>query len=402
MRIRRCVAGMAVLAVVGGGVAVSQGATASAAPIGPTDSGTVAAASGGTAAEYPYGGTLVPAGVDADAVVADLYAKWKGQNLVYAPDKGLQSGEILLKSPGGQFGNGMVSEGIGYGLLLSVYNDDKATFDGIWKFGERNLNDKGLLPWLYTSTSQVSSQQGGINNATDGDLDAAFALVAAAEKGWGTDQDAKDLIDAILTHCVHDDDSLERGEANNPKDVINTDYISPAYFTVFEEFTGNTRWTSVKDKNYDVIRTSLDQDGVVLQPQEARVDGVVVNGTNTYNSDTARAPWRLATDYVWFGDDRAKTILTDYNAFFEGAGGGLSNLCESYDRFGAKIGSWCGSDAGWMIGGAASAQLAEDDTASRTEAWNALTTAFTGDYYSFELMQLGVLLAAGKFTNPLQ
>jgi endoglucanase len=331
-------------------------------------------------------------------VITDLYATWKGQNLVYAPEKGLQSGEILLKSPGGQFENGMVSEGIGYGLLLSAFNDDKATFDGIWKFGKRNLNDSGLLPWLFSSNSQVVDS----NNATDGDLDAAFALVVAAKKGWGTDQDAKNLINALLTHNVHSDNSLERGEANNPKDVINTDYVSPAYFTVFEEFTGNTRWSAVKDKNYDIIRKALDQDGVVLQPQEARVDGVVVNDTNTYNSDTARAPWRIATDYVWFGDDRAKRILTDYNAFFESQSGGVGNLCEKYDRFGAKLGSWCGSDAGWMIGGAASAQLAENDTANRTAAWNALTTAWTGDYYSFELMQLGVLLAAGKFTNPLQ
>ncbi|MGL5810196.1 MAG: glycosyl hydrolase family 8, partial [Nocardioides sp.] len=351
---------------------------------------------------YPYGGTLVPEGVDADALIAGLYAKWKGQNLAYAPDKGLQNGEILLKSPGGQFDNGAVSEGIGYGLLLSAYNDDKATFDGIWRFGKRNLNDKGLLPWLYTSTSTVSTDRGGRNNATDGDLDAAFALVVASQKGWGYDQDARSLIDAILTHCVEDDDSLERGEANNPKDVINTDYVSPAYFTVFEKFTGNKRWSSVKDRNYDIIRKALDQDGVVLQPQEVRVDGVVVNDTNTYNSDTARAPWRLATDYVWFGDSRARSILSEYNAFFESsAAGGLSNLCESYDRFGKKLSSWCGSDAGWMIGGAASAQLAEDDTANRTAAWNALTGAFTGDYYSFELMQLGILLTAGKYDNPM-
>ncbi len=361
------------------------------------------ATDGAAAAAYPYGGTLVPDGVDADAVIADLYGRWKTQNLVRAPEKGLQSGEILLRSPGGQFDNGMVSEGIGYGLLLSVFNDDRETFEGIWKFGERNLNDKGLLPWLYTSDSRVSPDRGGVNNATDGDLDAAFALVVAANKGWGTDQDARDLIDALLTHNVHVDDSLERGEANNPKDVINTDYVAPGYFTVFEQFTGDTRWSRVKDRNYEIIRSALDQDGVVLQPQEVRVDGVVVNEASTYNSDTARAPWRLATDYAWFGDQRAQRILTEYNAFFESsAGGGLANLCESYDRFGNRIGSWCGSDAGWMIGGAASAQLAEDDTANRTAAWNALTTAWTGDYYSFELVQLGVLLAAGRFTNPLQ
>jgi endo-1,4-beta-D-glucanase Y len=351
---------------------------------------------------YPYGGSLAPSKAEGDRVVADLYAKWKTTNLVFAPDRGLRTGEITLKSPGGQFNNGMVSEGLGYGLLLSVYNNDRATFDGIWKFTKRNLNQYGMIPWLFNTNSQVLDA----NNATDGDMDAAFALIVAFKKGWGYEQDARNLVNAMLTHLINPGDlALERGQANNPKNIIITDYFPPGYFKVFAEFTGDNKWIQARDANYTMLKKGLDKPDVVLSPQVTDTEGNIStgNGSPDYNSDAARSPWRLAMDYVWFGDSRALAMLKDYNAFFESSqAGGLDNLCESYTRFGAKIGSWCGSDAGWMIGGAASAQLAENDTANRTKAWNAVTTAFTGDYYSFELMQLGTLLAAGRFYNPLQ
>jgi endoglucanase len=351
---------------------------------------------------YPYGTSMAPSQAEADKVVADLYAKWKSTNLVFAPNRGLQSGEITLKSPGKQFNDGMVSEGLGYGLLLSVYNNDKATFDGIWKFTKRNLNQYGLIPWLFNTNNQVLDS----NNATDGDVDAAFALIVAFKKGWGYEQDAKNIINAMMTHIINPGDFvLERGRANNPKNIVITDYFPPGYFQVFATFTGDNKWIQARDANYTIVKKGLDKPDVVLAPQVTDTEGNIStsNGSPDYNSDSARGPWRLAMDYVWFGDSRALAMLKDYNTFFESSkAGGLDNLCESYTRFGDKIGSWCGSDAGWMIGGAASAQLAENDTANRAKAWTALTTAYTGDYYSFELMQLGTLLAAGKFYNPLQ
>ena len=344
-----------------------------------------------------YGGSLAPSQAEADKVIADLYAQWKSSNLVYAPDKGLQSGEILLKSPGGQFDNGMVSEGIGYGLLLSVYNNDKATFGGIWKFAKRNLNQYGLMPWLYDSSSQVVDP----NNATDGDLDAALALVAASKRGWGYDQDAKTLIGNILTHNVYSDNTLEMGEANNPKNVHISSYFMPAHMKVFATFTGEQRWLKVADVNYDILEKALAKPNVVLPPFAFNNGGDVVSGWgDTFNSDAGRGPFRMAIDYAWYGDDRAKTLMIDYNKFFEGVG--LSNICESYDRFGNQLGSWCGTQAGWMAGSAAGSQLAENDQAARDQAWKAVTTAYTGDYYSFELMQLGVMLVSGRFYNPMK
>ena len=346
-----------------------------------------------------YGGSLAPSQAAADKVIADLYAKWKKERLVYAPSKGLKPGEILLTS-NTQFSNGMVSEGIGYGLLLSVYNNDKATFDGIWKFAKRNLNQYGLMPWLYDSSSNVVDA----NNATDGDMDAALALIVANKRGWGYAQDAKNLIGNILKYCVYSDNTLEMGEANNPKTIHISSYFMPGHMKVFAAFTGEQRWLKVADVNYELLKKALDKPSVVVPPFAFNNNGDVdPDWDSTFNSDAGRGPFRISTDYAWYGDARAKALMVDFNKFFESTqAGGLSNLCESYDRFGNKLGSWCGSDAGWMAGSAAGSQLAENDKTARDEAWKALSTAYTGDYYSAELTQLGVMLVSGRFYNPVK
>jgi endo-1,4-beta-D-glucanase Y len=355
--------------------------------------------SGGNA----YGGSLAPSQAEADKVIADLYAKWKRERLAYAPNKGLQAGEILLTT-NTQFDNGMVSEGIGYGMLLSAYNNDKATFDGIWKFAKRNLNQYGLMPWLYTSSSQVASHSGAINNATDGDLDAALALIVATKRGWSYDQDAKNLISNLLKYCVTDGNVLEMGEANNPKNIVISSYFMPGHMKVFAAFTGEQRWLKVADTNYDILKKALDKPNVVLTPFAMDSNGnTSASFADAFNSDAGRGPFRISTDYAWYGDNRAKALMIDFNTFFEsGQAGGLSNICESYDRFGNKIGGWCGTDAGWMAASMAASQLAENDTASRQTAWNEVTTAFTGDYYSSELTQLGVMLVSGRLYNPVK
>jgi Glycosyl hydrolases family 8 len=40
-----------------------------------------------------------------------------------------------------------VSEGIGYGMLLAVYANDKASFDGLYNYYKSFLNDDGLMHW---------------------------------------------------------------------------------------------------------------------------------------------------------------------------------------------------------------------------------------------------------------
>ncbi|EPF6066735.1 glycosyl hydrolase family 8 [Enterobacter cloacae] len=78
-------------------------------------------------------------------------------------------------------GNGSVShtEGQGFAMLMAVANDDKTTFDTLWKWTDNTLKNKhnGLYYWRYNpaETDPVADK----NNASDGDVLIAWALLKA-------------------------------------------------------------------------------------------------------------------------------------------------------------------------------------------------------------------------------
>ena len=72
------------------------------------------------------------------------------------------------------------SEGQGMAMLLAVYHDDRAAFDGVWQWTRKNLQvrDDKLLAWKWSPKDGVKDK----NNASDGDLFVAWALLRAKQK----------------------------------------------------------------------------------------------------------------------------------------------------------------------------------------------------------------------------
>lgn len=103
-------------------------------------------------------------------------------------------------------GNHNVShtEGQGYAMLLSVYYNDRATFDTLLKWTNQHLyrKDVGLYSWRYdpNATPPVAD----LNNASDGDTLIAWALLQAGQK-WNQPQyttASNALQAAIVKHNV--------------------------------------------------------------------------------------------------------------------------------------------------------------------------------------------------------
>ncbi|MEM7696392.1 MAG: glycosyl hydrolase family 8 [Pseudomonadota bacterium] len=99
------------------------------------------------------------------------------------------------------------SESQAYGMLLAVKADDQATFDQILDFTFRKMRGRGdgLISWLYNPRAfpQIVDR----NNATDGDVIVAYALVKAALK-WDEPRYvrlATPLIEAIGRHLLKDE-----------------------------------------------------------------------------------------------------------------------------------------------------------------------------------------------------
>ena len=94
-------------------------------------------------------------------------------------------------------GNISHSEGQGSGMLLAVAADDRSAFDRIWNWTRRNLmvEDVGLAAWKWDPNSEPHVAD--TNNATDGDLLMAWALLRAYRR-WG-DADYFDAARSIAT-----------------------------------------------------------------------------------------------------------------------------------------------------------------------------------------------------------
>lgn len=74
------------------------------------------------------------------------------------------------------------SEGQGYGLLLALAADDRETFDRIWQWTKANLQVREDRLFRWRRRPDVPSASEDPNNATDGDLLIAWALLRAGEK----------------------------------------------------------------------------------------------------------------------------------------------------------------------------------------------------------------------------
>lgn len=74
------------------------------------------------------------------------------------------------------------SEGQGWGMLFAEANDDKTSFDLLWRWSRKNLarNDALLFSWRYDPSVRPPVKDP--NNASDGDILIAWALHKAAKR----------------------------------------------------------------------------------------------------------------------------------------------------------------------------------------------------------------------------
>ncbi len=85
--------------------------------------------------------------------------------------------------------NNSHSEGQGWGMLFAVKNNDQSSFELIWQWTQENLQIRQdqLFVWrweLNQSDKTINGHTPDKNNATDGDLYIAWALLRAGQR-WG-------------------------------------------------------------------------------------------------------------------------------------------------------------------------------------------------------------------------
>jgi endoglucanase len=233
--------------------------------------------------------------------------------------------------------NNTTSEAEGYTMLRAVWIDDRATFDASWKWTKKNLmrRDDHLFAWLYgkrsDGTEGILTSDGGMNTASDADTDIALALIFAYSR-WQDPVYLKEAL-TILPDLWNKEVFLVNGRPylsahNLDLNVAETDrYVNPSYFApyayrIFGEVDKSRNWRGLIDTSYEVLDKSIVQPldrptSAHLPPDWVKINSVTgavgstydSNAPTTFGYNAIRIPWRIALDWEWYGEPRAKVAL---------------------------------------------------------------------------------------------
>ncbi len=330
-----------------------------------------------------------------DAVKA--YQDWKK---IFVTQKGCPKGgsRVLFDD-----GSSTVSEGIGYGLLASAFMKDQALFDSLLTYYVTHLDSYGLMNWKIGSDGSTLI---GRNAATDADEDVAMSLLVA-DRNWGTTGKytykdwALRVINSLSKYTVEKGTYvLKPGDVWGGSTVTNPSYFAPAYYKLFYEATQDSTWLLVADKCYEILTLAMDPTtGLVPDwcmatgqtPAADRSDGT------TYSYDACRTPWRIAVDYAWNKDDRAKTYCAKIRDFVSKVG--VGNIGDGYSLSGQPTSTYSSTA---FVGSFGCAVIVLPD--SEQELINQFYTrneqTGTTNYYNSSLRVLTLLFQTGYWQKP--
>lgn len=199
------------------------------------------------------------------------------------------------------------SEGQGYAMLLSHAYGDRETFESVWQWTQANLQVRQdpLLAWSWKPSPQGGGGVADQNNATDGDLLVAWALLRAADTwenpSWR--QASQRIVQEVRTSLLRPSsvgvlllpgrEGFEKPEGT----VVNLSYYLIPAFQDFESIDPSPEWRRL-------IRSGL---GLIRQARFSRAalppDWLIVHGKTLkpapsfprlYGYNAVRIPMHLA------------------------------------------------------------------------------------------------------------
>jgi hypothetical protein len=279
------------------------------------------------------------------------------------------------------------SESIGCGMLLAVNMDDRDAFDKLWAYYQDHLDPNGIMDW----ETEVCSATLGENGGTNADLDTAMALIQADARWGGYGTDATNLVTAIRDHETDVCNSMTvlkpgDGFRDCPSNTtVNPSYFSPGYYRVFAAYV-----PSQADFWNDLVADTY----VLYAQYQTEMDGLICGWadldagcTSGFDWNAVRAPWRVATDYAWFGDASAEQVLLNISGYVD-SHGGIAGV--AFDPNSALLGSL------------ALSAIATHQTKFDTYVRDWLASVPADDIgYATMLRVMFLMLAAGEFPSTL-
>lgn len=307
------------------------------------------------------------------------------------------------------------SEGMSYGMMITVQLDKQEEFNKLWKFAKTYMqhqsgNLNGYFSWQLKTTAPYDMIDP--NPAPDGEEYFAMALFFAAKRwGNGTDifnyeAEANIILDEMLNKTA-----IEPLINPTSKQIIfspftTTIYTDPSYhLPAFYELWAlwaakdNGIWQEVADSSRAFLKkachgtTGLTSDYSTFsgEPQATSFNG----NSDKFAYDSYRVGMNIAMDYNWFKKDEWQ--LTQSNRwlkFFSDQSGSYGSI---YEVDGSIINSGS-SEALVAMNGVAAMASSNDDAAKYINAvWNMPIPSGQWRYYNGLLYMLSVLNLSGNY-----
>ncbi len=282
--------------------------------------------------KYPYG--FMPKTLTSEHFDS-WYKSYKSSQLLQQCNGGIRTDAYSEE-------NGVTKvESMGWAMIIAAYMGDKTTFDGLYKFYKSKVQGHGMMAWKVTC--------GGINDggsASDGDLDVAFAMVVASWQ-WGDSykDEAVNVINTVKKLIVNCGGTsvIAGGMAGmgvyggcNETDIS---YHTPAFFRCFAEVTKDNAWSKLADDTYTLLNNGANPTTGLIPDWQSLNGGQASGGRNhSYGFDACRAPWRIALDYLWNGNEKAKAWCTKISSWAYGVG--PANIKDGYSLDGRATGRY--------------------------------------------------------------
>ena len=342
--------------------------------------------------DYPYGfkTSVIP-----EADITNAYNRWKDLFL-------LPAGDGMYRVCGDDTSI-TISEGMGYGMLLTAYHGEKDLFDGLYAFYNKNRTTEAydLMGWRVTRDAIIDP-----GSATDGDIDVAFSLIVAYCQ-WGGDylDEAIDILYIFEEYYYEECEgvwTMKPGGRFGGCGLTDLSYYCPGYYNIFEEVVDDGFWEEVAEDAYDLLDNGANPE-TGLVPDWMSASGVPggepsSGRTDYYRYDASRTPWRWSMDYLWTGNVDSKDWCVTVTNFANDIG--PNGIVDGYDLDGTPRGQYNNSAfvGGFAVGSMCNTQEMVDRFSQRLLALE--RSRSDNNYFNLCLRNIYMLILTGNFWIP--
>lgn len=361
-------------------------------------------------------GTIKPNNVTQTVMDNAVKTKWDAWKGAYLKPAGTGKYYVKYNSDGET-----VSEAHGYGMLFTVlmagYDTNAQNYyNGLYNY--YTAHPSSINPYLMAWKQNSSFQNiEGEDSATDGDMDIAYSLLLA-HRQWGSSgtinylQAATNIINAIMDNEINQTQwTIRLGDwansgsyntATRPSDFM------LSHLKAFQSATGDARWQNVTDKTYTIINnlytgysstTGLLPDFVVYSSntyKPAAANFLEDANDGNYNYNSCRTPWRITTDYLLTGDNRALSQLNQLNSWIKTKVSSTpGNIKDGYKLNGTTFGSY--NSGAFYAPFGVSAMTSSGNQSWLNSLWSHTSGSAAEDYYEDSIKLFSMIVMSGNW-----